>query len=64
MCPDRVRSVGFFRSLLDKDLKTDSASGHPTQVCISIEWQLADLRGARAESRSWDNSPPNCGQLR
>ena len=26
VCPNNVHSVGFFRSLLERDLKTDSAS--------------------------------------
>eukprot|EP00959_Pyramimonas_sp_CCMP1952_P240378 5023493-Pyramimonas_sp.AAC.2 len=53
MCPKRVDAVGFFKSLLDKDFKNS----------LSTAWESAALRGARAESRSWDGSPPSCGLL-
>eukprot|EP00959_Pyramimonas_sp_CCMP1952_P232727 4863715-Pyramimonas_sp.AAC.1 len=45
VCPKRVRSISFFKSLLDKDLKTDSASMvkvtlmlRPPNPSMSFNW--------------------------
>eukprot|EP00959_Pyramimonas_sp_CCMP1952_P190274 3980114-Pyramimonas_sp.AAC.1 len=62
MSPKRVHSIGFFKSLLDKDLKTASASMAKVTLVHRPHNSMAP-HGARAESQSWGNSPPNNGLL-
>ena len=55
MCPSSVRSAGTFRSLLDKDLNTDSASTVRVTSILSHPCTRSDLSWLGV-STPWDSS--------